>query len=86
MLAGFYADPINFAFPPAFMKEARFRVAAEWTPGDLMATRSLIESGALSLDGLITHTRAAQDAPAAYEQAFDDPACLKMILDWEGSA
>ncbi|CTQ48059.1 chlorophyll synthesis pathway protein BchC [Jannaschia donghaensis] len=86
VLAGFYPDPINFAFPPAFMKEARFRVAAEWTQGDLLATRSLIESGALSMDGLITHRSAAQDAPAAYEQAFDDPACLKMILDWEGSA
>lgn len=86
VLAGFYPDPINFAFPPAFMKEARFRVAAEWTQGDLLATRSLIESGALSMDGLITHRRAAHDAPAAYQQAFDDPACLKMILDWEGSA
>lgn len=86
VLAGFYPEPINFAFPPAFMKEARFRVAAEWTPGDLLATRSLIESGALSMDGLITHRSAAQDAPAAYQQAFDDPACLKMILDWEGSA
>ncbi|SFJ84920.1 chlorophyll synthesis pathway protein BchC [Jannaschia pohangensis] len=86
VLAGFYSDPINFAFPPAFMKEARFRVAAEWTPGDLLATRSLVQSGALSLAGLITHRAAAADAPAAYEQAFSDPACLKMILDWEGTA
>ncbi|SDZ48282.1 3-hydroxyethyl bacteriochlorophyllide a dehydrogenase [Jannaschia faecimaris] len=86
VLAGFYPAPISFAFPPAFMKEARFRVAAEWTSGDLLATRALIESGALSMDGLITHRRAANDAPAAYQQAFDDPACLKMILDWEGSA
>ena len=86
VLAGFYSDPINFAFPPAFMKEARFRVAAEWTRDDLLATRSLIESGALSMGGLVTHRRAATDAPAAYAQAFDDPACLKMILDWEAQA
>lgn len=82
VLAGFYTQPLSFAFPPAFMKEARFRIAAEWTRDDLTATRALVESGALSLAGLITHTRPAQDAPAAYDTAFSDPACLKMILDW----
>lgn len=86
VLAGFYSAPISFAFPPAFMKEARFRVAAEWTRDDLTATRTLVESGALSLDGLITHRAAAATAPAAYETAFSDPTCLKMILDWEGHA
>jgi bacteriochlorophyllide a dehydrogenase len=86
VLAGFYTEPVAFAFPPAFMREARIRIAAEWTPEDLTATRSLIESGALSLDGLITHTRPASDAAAAYETAFTDAACLKMILDWSGRA
>ena len=82
VLAGFYTQPLNFAFPPAFMKEARFRIAAEWAADDLIATRALVESGALSLDGLITHERKATDAPDAYETAFSDPNCLKMILDW----
>lgn len=82
VLAGFYTEPLSFAFPPAFMKEARLRIAAEWTRDDLMATRALIDSGALSMAGLITHTRPAAAAPAAYEQAFTDPACLKMILEW----
>ncbi len=82
VLAGFYSEPLSFAFPPAFMKEARFRVAAEWTRDDLVATRALIESGALSLDGLVTHTRPATAASDAYATAFTDPACLKMILDW----
>lgn len=83
VLAGFYSAPLSFAFPPAFMKEARFRVAAEWTREDLKATRALVECGALSLGNLITHTRPATDARAAYEQAFTDGDCLKMILDWE---
>lgn len=82
VLAGFYAEPLSFAFPPAFMKEARFRVAAEWTRDDLIATRALVESGALSLDGLITHESDAADACDAYETAFTDPTCLKMILNW----
>jgi bacteriochlorophyllide a dehydrogenase len=86
VLAGFYTEPVSFAFPPAFMKEARIRIASEWAPEDLVATRALIESGALSLAGLITHVRPAIDARAAYETAFTDPACLKMILDWSGSA
>jgi 3-hydroxyethyl bacteriochlorophyllide a dehydrogenase len=83
VLAGFYTEPISFAFPPAFMKEARLRIAAEWDRDDLIATRALIDAGALSLSGLITHTHAAADAAQAYDTAFSDPACLKMILDWE---
>ncbi len=86
MLAGFYSDPLSFAFPPAFMKEARIRVAAEWNRADMLATRMLIEEGALSLAGLITHTADATDATRAYATAFGDPACLKMILDWKGCA
>ncbi|MEM6304653.1 MAG: chlorophyll synthesis pathway protein BchC [Pseudomonadota bacterium] len=85
-LAGFYADPISFAFPPAFMKEARLRIAAEWTGEDLHATRAMIEDGELSLCGLISHTAQAAEATAAYQTAFTDPTCLKMILDWRGHA
>ncbi|CAO4174710.1 chlorophyll synthesis pathway protein BchC [Methylorubrum aminovorans] len=82
VLAGFYEAPLAFAFPPAFMREARIRVSAEWRPGDLAAVRTLIESGRLSLDGLITHRLPATEAGEAYRTAFADPACLKMILDW----
>ncbi|MEM8772465.1 MAG: chlorophyll synthesis pathway protein BchC [Pseudomonadota bacterium] len=81
-LAGFYTDRPSFAFPPAFMKEARLRVAAEWTRTDLDAVLKLIMSGALSLDGLITHTHDASRAEEAYGAAFEDPSCLKMVLDW----
>jgi 3-hydroxyethyl bacteriochlorophyllide a dehydrogenase len=86
VLAGFYTEPVAFAFPPAFMKEARFRIASEWAPEDLTATRALIESGALSLAGLITHRHPAANAAEAYEAAFTDAGCLKMILDWKGHA
>ncbi|MFN4171477.1 MAG: chlorophyll synthesis pathway protein BchC [Pseudorhodobacter sp.] len=82
VLAGFYTEPVQFAFPPAFMKEARLRIAAEWTPSDMTATRTLVESGALSLGGLITHRADCRSAPEAYETAFTNPDCLKMILDW----
>ena len=86
VLAGFYAERLSFAFPAAFMREARFRVAAQWLPADLEAVRRLIADGALSLDGLITHRMPAEQAEAAYRTAFGDAACLKMILDWRARA
>lgn len=86
VLAGFYAKLLQFAFPPAFMKEARIRVAAEWTRDDLVAVRALVESGALSLDGLISHRASARDPEKAYTTALENPACLKMVLDWRGTA
>jgi 3-hydroxyethyl bacteriochlorophyllide a dehydrogenase len=82
VLAGFYSDRLNFAFPPAFLKEATLRVAAEWQPVDLAETRALIESGQLDLAGLVTNRRPATEATEAYPQAFSDPECLKMVLDW----
>lgn len=82
VLAGFYSQPIQFAFPPAFMRRARLRVAAEWQADDLAAINGLVKSGKLSLDGLITHSAPAEQAPDAYRTAFNDPTCLKMILDW----
>jgi bacteriochlorophyllide a dehydrogenase len=82
VLAGFYSEPLCFAFPPAFMREARIRVAAEWRQPDLLAVKELVESGRLSLDGLITHREEARRAAAAYEIAFNDSECLKMVLDW----
>ncbi|AWW75518.1 chlorophyll synthesis pathway protein BchC [Erythrobacter sp. KY5] len=84
-LAGFYSDRINFAFAPAFMKEARLRIAAEWHPDDLAQTLALIESGELDLSGLISDHSPAGRASEAYPKAFSDPDCLKMVLDWNGA-
>jgi len=85
-LAGFYEDPLSFVFPPAFMREARIRIAAQWQPQDLEAVKQLAESGQLSLEGLITHRSHPEQANAAYHTAFHDPMCLKMILDWRNCA
>jgi len=81
-LAGFYEDPLSFVFPPAFMREARIRIAAQWQPKDLQAVKRYAESGQLCLEGLITHRSSPMQADHAYRTAFHDPACLKMILDW----
>jgi 3-hydroxyethyl bacteriochlorophyllide a dehydrogenase len=82
VLAGFYDAPLSFVFPPAFMREARIRVAAQWSPPDLAAVIALAGDGRLSLDGLITHQHDASQADIAYRTAFGDADCLKMVLDW----
>ncbi|MEE7506170.1 chlorophyll synthesis pathway protein BchC [Methylobacterium mesophilicum] len=86
VLAGFYEAPLSFAFPPAFMREARIRISAEFRSEDTAAVTRLIDSGRLSLDGLITHRAPAARAQDAYRTAFADPGCLKMILDWRDAA
>ena len=83
VLAGFYDAPLSFVFPPAFMREARIRIAAQWSPPDLAAVIALAGEGRLSLDGLITHHHYANQADAAYRTAFGDADCLKMVLDWK---
>ncbi|MEM6491702.1 MAG: chlorophyll synthesis pathway protein BchC, partial [Pseudomonadota bacterium] len=85
-LAGFYDAPVRFAFPPAFAREMRLRIAAEWTPDDLAAVVDMVDRGALSLDGIVSHRCPAADAAAAYATAFTDPDCLKMTLDWRAAA
>lgn len=86
VLAGFYGRRVDFDFPFAFMKEISVSIAAEFTPADLDAVLALIDTGRLSLGGLITHHAAPSDAAAAYRTAFNDADCLKMIIDWRKAA
>jgi 3-hydroxyethyl bacteriochlorophyllide a dehydrogenase len=86
ILAGFYSERLSFPFPPAFMREARIRIAAEWQPADLVIVNALLAEGRLDLGGLITHARRPSDVDAAYRTAFTDASCLKMVLDWRDNA
>jgi 3-hydroxyethyl bacteriochlorophyllide a dehydrogenase len=86
VLAGFYKHGLQFSYPSAFSREARIRVAAEWKRSDLLAVNQLVNNGQLSLQGLVTHVQAFQSANAAYETAFGDVSCLKMVLDWSAHA
>lgn len=85
-LAGFYSEQMSFTFPPAFMKEARFAIAAEWQPQDLATVIELIHDGRLDVSGLISDQMAVQDAQLAYHKAFTSPSCIKMAIDWRGEA
>ena len=85
-LGGFYTSELSFNFVPAFMREASIRIAKEFTQEDIAAVIHLGQQGLLSLSDLITHTLPAKDGREAYRIAFEDPACVKMILDWRKSA
>ena len=86
VLAGFYSKPLTFTFPPAFMREAKIRISAEFTTEDVSITKSLIETESLSLNNLISDTRPAQASTEAYKVAFEDTNCLKMVIDWRNAA
>ena len=86
VLAGFYSEALSFSFPPAFMREAHIRAAAEWQRQDMLAVLQLLTQGRLSLEGLITHRERLDQAQSAYRTAFTDPACLKMVIDWSANA
>jgi 3-hydroxyethyl bacteriochlorophyllide a dehydrogenase len=82
VLAGFYKQDLSFSYAFAFMREATIRVAAQWKKHDLDAVVAMFHDGSLPLEGLITHTEKAERALQAYEIAFGDPECLKMVIDW----
>ena len=86
VLAGFYPDRLGFGFAQAFLKEVSLRVSAEFTPEDVATTKLLIEDGSLSFDGLISDVYSAKNANEAYNIAFNNAECLKMVLDWRNAA
>lgn len=86
VLGGFYRERLSFAFTQAFRREARIRLAAEFGPRDVEAVRAMVADGRLPLDGLLTDIEDAGAAGRAYPRAFEDRACLKMILDWRAMA
>lgn len=77
------AKAIVFQAPQQLLVNA---LAAQWQRDDLLTVTSLAHSGHLSLSELITHAELPGKAEAAYQTAFGDADCLKMILDWTHSA
>ncbi len=82
VLGGFYHEPVKFAFPFAFLRAMQLKIAAEFSATDLADVTAMVVAGHLSLDDIITHRVPAADAVGAYETAFGDPTCVKMILNW----
>lgn len=85
VLLGYY-EKIDLPYMPAFLRELTFVVSKEWAPGDLARARDAIAAGQIEVRSLITHCLPADDAPRAFDIAFNDPDCVKMTLTWGVSA
>jgi bacteriochlorophyllide a dehydrogenase len=84
LLLGYY-DNLNLPYAPLFMREAQLIVAREWRhgpEGDLPRVRDIIANGEIDLDGLLTHRVPLERVQAAYRLAFEEPECLKVVLEW----
>jgi 3-hydroxyethyl bacteriochlorophyllide a dehydrogenase len=71
VLAGFYAER-SFAFPPAFMREARIGSRRKWREAPTSRRQRLSRRAALARRPH-HHHRAATEADDAYRTAFGDP-------------
>ncbi|ACF46554.1 MAG: chlorophyll synthesis pathway protein BchC [Prosthecochloris sp.] len=84
VIFGGYYQRMNIDYSQAFDKELSFMAAKQWAKGDLLRVRELIRNGNLHAEKIFTHSHAVdQNLEEAYQQAFNDPDCLKMILNWK---
>ncbi|MBF0585540.1 chlorophyll synthesis pathway protein BchC [Prosthecochloris sp. N3] len=84
VIFGGYYQRMNIDYSQAFEKELSFIAAKQWAKGDLVRVRELIRQGSLHADRIFTHSHAVDNnLEEAYQQAFSDPDCLKMILNWK---
>lgn len=84
LLLGYY-DALSLPYAPLFMREAELIVAREWRhgpEGDLPRSRDIIVNNEIDLDGLLTHRVPVEKIQAAYRLAFEEPECLKVVLEW----
>lgn len=83
VLLGYY-DRVDLPYMPVFLRELTLAASKEWAQGDLVRARDALAAGDVNVQPLLTHCMGAADAPHAFDVAFNDPDCLKMILDWTG--
>jgi 3-hydroxyethyl bacteriochlorophyllide a dehydrogenase len=84
---GGYYQRMNIDYSQAFDKELSFIAARQWAKGDLQRVRELIAAGKLNAEKIFTHRCTVDDdLMGAYNQAFGDPDCLKMIIHWKPQA
>ena len=64
----------------------KVRDGAEMDKEDVVAERCLVEGGAVLLCGLIADAGGVGGEDGDWPRDFNDPGCLKMILDWKDIA
>ncbi len=81
LLLGFYQRiELDFAIP--FIKELSFRPSREWAAEDIPAVMQALRTGQLQAAHLFTHRFPIAEYKAAYQAALENPACLKVLMEW----
>lgn len=81
---GGYYERVDLAYAQIFMKELKLICAKQWALGDLDRVRDMMGSSLIDFKRIFTHYEAIHgDIPKAYETAFSNPNCLKMIFNWQ---
>ena len=81
VLLGYY-DAVHLPYMPVFLRELSLVASKEWAVGDLARARDLIAAGQLEVDSLITHRLSADQTAQAFDLAFNDPGCVKLVMAW----
>ena len=84
VIFGGYYQRMNIDYSQAFNKELSFIAAKQWAKGDLERVRELVALGKLNAEKIFTHRCTLdENIEAAYLTAFNDPDCLKMVVNWK---
>lgn len=84
VIFGGYYQRMNIDYSQAFDKELSFIAARQWAKGDLLRVKELIRENRLHAKKIFTHSHpVGSDLTEAYHQAFNNPDCLKMVLNWK---
>lgn len=75
------APTVVFACAPDVLREAALGIAVQWRSQDLLVVTAPVERGALSLDGLITHTPDRGRAHAACGVTSSEPQCMTRVSE-----
>ncbi len=87
VIFGGYYQRMNIDYSQAFEKELSFVAARQWAKGDLLRVKELIRDNKLEAKKIFTHRCSVDtDLAEAYHRAFNDPDCLKMVLNWKEKA
>ena len=81
LLLGYY-DSIALPYQPVFLRELSLISSMQWGLGDLVRARDLLAAGAIDVGPLLTHTLPHTEAAQAFQTAFNDAGCVKMLLTW----
>jgi len=82
IILGGYYERLNIEYMKVFMKELQLISVKQWSVGDLDRIVALLRNKSIPAKKIFTHHRSFADVLEAYQIAFNDANCVKMIVNW----